>query len=335
MEKPVRILTNEKIRNFHEKVRHGLEHAINFMLGGQTTIEIGGFQPFLMPIETYLNAYKKQSILVKIHAENGFSGELYWFFELKSAIALGCMMRMMSPSATEEKLASNSFDATDQDAFGEVGNQLCGILDRAFRNLTRKSIHLKMDFDKKVYPEEAMSLNTFVRDEEYVVLLSSLTIHKRSTEKLTLLLPRSLYEVLLNLEVSLEGVITKIILVHTRDKDLIEKIQTQINSRNRKVIVCEEPDEILTMVDMKNVAAVGLELPDQGTPFSVNEAIFMKRLASNRTLMSLPYFLTWSNINPVSKIEAELLGLKGTTTGDFKTNFLPWANAMVPERAKS
>lgn len=332
MEKPVRIVSNEKIRTFNDKVRFGLEHALNFMMASDEKITIGTMEPFLMPIEAYVSAYKKQSILIKIHAENSFSGELYWFFELNSAIVLGCMMRMMTPSAVEERLAAKTFDASDQDAFGEVGNQLCGILDRAFRTLTKKNIHLRMDFERKVYPEEAIKTSTFLNKEEYVVLLSSVTIPSRGTQKLTLLLPRSLYEVLLNMELALEGIHPKIVLVYTWDEEFKEKIQTEINSRYRKVLIANEADDIFTMVDKERVAAVGIHLKNVGTPFSMQESIWMKRLAGNRTLSKLPYFLTWQNINPQSHLEADRLGLKGASTGSFQDNFLNWVNSIVVEK---
>ncbi len=154
MEKPVRIVSSEKIRNFNEKVRNGLEHALNFMLANDdgSKATISSFEPFLMPIETYISAYKKKSILIKLHASKAFEGELYWFFEMKTAVVLGGMLRMLPAAALQEKVEEGTFDATDQDAFGEVGNQLSGILDRAFRTLTSKDVHLRMDFNKKSTP---------------------------------------------------------------------------------------------------------------------------------------------------------------------------------------
>ena len=145
-----------------------------------------------MPIESYIAAYKKKSILVKIFVEKAYVGEVYWFFEFQSAVVLGGMLRMLPAPALAEKVAKGEFDATDQDAFGEVGNQLSGILDRAFRTLTRKNIHLRMDFNKKVYPDETIKLETFLNREEYVVLLSEVNIPSQCKQKLTLLLPRSL-----------------------------------------------------------------------------------------------------------------------------------------------
>lgn len=159
LEKPTRITGNEKMRTFNERVRNGLEHALNFMLAAESTSKftVTAFEPFLMPIESYINSYKKKSVLVKLYAEKAYEGELYWFFEIKSAIVLGGMMRMMTPSSLQERVTAAIFDETDQDAFGEVGNQLSGILDRAFRTLTNKNIHLKMDFKRRCIPTRASS----------------------------------------------------------------------------------------------------------------------------------------------------------------------------------
>jgi hypothetical protein len=337
MEKPVRINENEKIRTFNDRVKNGLEHALNFMLGTDeaTKLTISHFEPFLMPIDAYIKAYKKQAVLIKLFSDHAFKGELYWFFELKAAITLGSLMRMLPFSSLEEKLAKNSFDATDQDAFGEVGNQLVGILDRAFRSITKKDIHLTMDFNKKVYPDETISLSSFLNHEEYVVLLCTLTIPKHGGSKLTLLLPRSLYEVMLNLEVSLEGITPKTVLVNSWDEELVEKIQTEMNSRYTKIVVVPKPDDILTMLETPGLAAIGMDLKQLSFPLAMQEAIFLKRLAANRTFVKIPYFLTWGN-NPTEAgvKELEKLGIKGATTGSFKENFPRWAHSFTADPSK-
>jgi chemotaxis protein CheY-P-specific phosphatase CheC len=329
MIKPVRIIENEKIHTFNERVRGGLEHALNFMMGDDSKIQISGFEPFLMPVETYLHAYKKKSVMIKIHSDRDYKGELYWFFEMPTAVALGSLMRMMPPSAIDEKLASGEFDAADQDAFGEVGNQLSGILDRAFRSLTRKDIHLKMDFEKKVYPNETIQLSSFRNYEEYVVLLTNITIPKRGSQKITLLLPRSLYEVMLNLEVSLEGITPKKVLIYSFKENSSESVRTALNSRTVKVISLENADEVLTAIDQEGVAAVGIDLKRLTFPLGHADNILLKRLASNRSLARVPYFLTWEEASPEeAKILAQM-GLNGATTGSFLNDFPNWAKALL------
>lgn len=331
MEKPVRILTNEKIRAFNDKVRNGLEHALNFMLGtdGNNKVQISSLEPFLMPVETYISAYKKKSVLIKVFAENDFTGELYWFFELRTAIVLGSLMRMMAPTAFDEKLKAEIFDATDQDSFGEVGNQLIGILDRAFRSLSNKNIHLRMDFNKKVYPDETIQLSSFLNKEEYVVLVSTITIPNHGAQKLTLLLPRSLYETMLNIEISLEGITPQQVLVYSWNPAIVEKMQLAMNSRYVKVIPVDSPDKILDKIETPGVAAVGVDLKEMKLPFAHQDLIFFKRLIANRTFMRLPHFVTWQHIEAQGLREAVTMGLLGANQGSFASEFPLWASSFL------
>jgi hypothetical protein len=327
MEKPVRIVSNEKIRTFNEKVRNGLEHALNFMLGTDEAakITIGTFDAFLMPVEAYIGAYKKKSILIKIFAGNAFQGELYWFFEIKTAVVLGGMLRMLPAPALAEKVAKGDFDATDQDAFGEVGNQLSGILDRAFRTLTNKNIHLKMDFNKKVYPDESIKLETFLNTEEYVVLLSEVNMPVHGKQKITLLLPRSLYEVLLNIEIQLEGITPKMLLVNSWNSDRIEALQSRLNSRYTKVIPVAKPEEVLEKLDTPNIAGIALDLRALTFPLPHAEAILFKRLAANRAFMRMPLFLSWENPSAEGLVELRKMGFGGATVESLVKAFPNWA----------
>ncbi len=336
LEKPVRIAGNEKMRTFNERVRNGLEHAVNFMLAGESNVKftVSAFEPFLMPIETYINSYKKKSVLVKVHAEKAFEGELYWFFEMKTALVLGGMMRMMTPTALQEKVAAAVFDDTDQDAFGEVGNQLCGILDRAFRTLTNKDIHLKMDFKKKVYPDETIKLETFIDKEEYVVLLCAITMPNFGTEKLTLLLPRTLYEVLLNLEIELDGITPKTLLVHSHDPERIAKLQKELNSRYTKVIPVEKADDLLTKIDQPNIAAIAIDFKMLVFPLAHLNQIFMKRLLANRTFMRIPSFICWGNPSDEGVKELQKMGFQGATKGSLEADFPQWATAFTQDPSR-
>lgn len=331
MEKPIRIVGNDKIRGFNEKVRNGLEHALNFMLAStdDSKIQIANFDIFLMPVEAYINAYRKKSVLIKIHAEKDFVGELYWFFELRTAIVLGSLMRMMPAAAFEEKLRTEQFDATDQDSFGEVGNQLAGILDRAFRTLTSKNIHLRMDFNKKVYPDESIQVSSFINKEEYVVFLSSITIPNFGSQKLTLLLPRSLYETMLNLEIALEGITPKIVLLHSWDPEKTKRLQAAMNSRYVNVIPVAQPDELITLLDKPGVAAIGIDLKKTGFPLAHQDMIFFKRLAAQRLLSKIPYFLTWDGVDANGVQEIKKLGLLGATAGDLEKEFQSWSSSFT------
>ncbi len=336
MEKPVRITGNDKIRTFNEKVRNGIEHALNFMLGPESTakIQVTPFEPFLMPIEAYINSYKKKSVLIKLLAENAFTGELYWFFEMKTALVLGGLLRMLAPASLVEKVNQGTFDASDQDAFGEVGNQLSGILDRAFRTLTNKNIHLRMDFDKKVYPDEKIKVESFLNREEYVVLLCSITIPNFGTEKLTLLLPRTLYEVLLNLEIELEGIQPKSILVYSWDPARSEKLQADMNSRYTKVISVDKPDELLNKLEVPNLTAIALDFKVLSFPLAHQYQILLKRFLANRSFMRIPLFLSWENNSAEGVAELQKMGFTGATTASLLTDFPKWAAAFTMDTSR-
>ncbi len=272
MLKPVRIIANDKIKRFSHGISANLEHNLQFITGEKVTLS--PFEAFLMPIETYISAYKKKSILLKIFSDKDYQGELYWFFELKTSIVLGSMMRLLAPNVVEEKLKTSSFDEMDRDSFGEVGNQLCGILDRVFRDFTSKNIHLKMDFNKKVYPDENIQLSTFLAKEEYVVLISTIHIPKYESQKITLLLPRSLYEVMLNIELELEGIAPKLLLMYSHDLAFTESMQTKLNSRFTKLIRAENADDILHMAKAKNIQGIAVHLKEIQFPLSHQDTIF-------------------------------------------------------------
>jgi chemotaxis protein CheY-P-specific phosphatase CheC len=336
MEKPVRIQGNEKIRSFNEKVRHGIEHALNFMLASDegAKFSIGAFEPFLMPIEAYLEAYKKKSVMIKIFADKAYKGELYWFFEIKTAVVLGSLLRMLPASSLNERLDRMEFDEMDQDAFGEVGNQLCGILDRAFRALTTKNIHLRMDFKKKVYPDETIQIGSFQNKEEYVVLLCSITHAQFGTQKITLLLPRSLYEVLLNLELDLDGITPKLVLLYSWNEEQLEALQTELNTRYTKIIPLRSADEVITKCEMPGVVAAGVNMKSLGFPLTHNDTIFIKRLAGHRGLSKVPFFFSWENSKQPEVDELRDMGLTGATPAAMAQHFSRWVKAFTQDPAK-
>lgn len=331
MEKPVRIIGTEKIRTFNEKVRNGLEHALNFMLATpqDAKIAIGGFEPFLMPVEAYLGAYRKRSVMVKIHAERAFQGELYWFFEMKTAVALGGMLRMLLPPVLADKVEQEIFDEGDRDAFGEVGNQLCGILDRAFRALTRKDIHLRMDFEKKIYPNENIRPEAFLDKEEYVVLLSDITLPGQGRQKLTLLLPRSLYEVLLNIEIELDGIVPRTFLVYSWSQERVEKLQAELNCRRAKVLALADPADALTALDTPGLTGIGMDLKPVSFPLSHGDGIFFKRLLTSRAFMQVPLFLSWDGHTEEGARELRAMGFTGASIGSLADGFAGWVRAIM------
>jgi hypothetical protein len=48
---PIRIIQNERLKNFCQKIAEGLEKASAFITGQK--VVIGGFEPFLMPTDFF------------------------------------------------------------------------------------------------------------------------------------------------------------------------------------------------------------------------------------------------------------------------------------------
>ncbi len=331
MEKPVRIIATERIKTFNHKVSHGLEHALNFMLGTdeETKIKIADFDCFLMPIESYLAAYKKNSILLKVYSDKDFKGEIYWFFELPAAILLGAILRILPEPILKEKLANQNFEKEDADSFGEVGNQLCGILDRAFRTLTAKNIHLTLDFDKPVFRDTAIEPSIFKNKEEYVVLLTTITVPKHGSQKLTLLLPRSLYEVMLNLELGLEGITPKTIVLYHPDEFYTEALRQATNNRYRKIIAAKEPDDIFNCLEDESIVGVAIHLKRLSFPLEHSDSILIKRVAANKKLAKLPLLLTWGNPSAEGVATLTAMGISGASEENFDKAFPTWLDSAT------
>jgi hypothetical protein len=91
----------------------------------------------------------------------------------------------------------------------------------------------------------------------------------------------------------------------------------------------ETPEDILNKVDNPGICAVGIDLAGMNFPLTMQDSIYLKRLASNRALMKLPYFLTWAQPTEAGLKEIEKLGLKGATTGQFLANFPAWAQVFT------
>jgi hypothetical protein len=331
MEKAVRIIGTERIKGFNHRISHGLAHAVNFMLGSDegATIKISDFDCFLMPIETYLSAYKKNSILLKIYSDKDYKGELYWFFELPTAITLGALMRKLPEKILQEKIKGLNFENEDADSFGEVGNQLCGILDRAFRTLSSKNMHLTLDFKKPVFRDQAIETSLFKNKEEYVVLLATMTFPKHGAQKTTLLLPRSLYEVMLNLELQLDKITPKTVILYHPDEFYTEALRLATNNRYKKVIAAEKPEDVFTSLEGEGIVGAAIHLKQIKFPLEHQDSIFLKRIASNKKLKKLPFLFTWENQTPEGYATLKAMGIDGAQEEPFDKAFPTWFDNLT------
>ncbi len=197
--------------------------------------------------------------------------------------------------------------------------------------MTKKNIHLRMDFNKVIYPSESIGVKNFLNTEEYVVLLATVTIPKHGGQKLTLLIPRSMYEVMLNLELNLQGIEPKNVLVYSADENMREKIQKDLNSRYTKVWVFEQPEDLLPSLDKLKVSAVGFDFKKLQFPLQLQDQILLKRMGANRALAKLPYFFTWEGAADAEVDEVKKLGLNGATTGNFAANFPLWCRSFTQD----
>lgn len=336
MEQRAKIVVNEKFTKFCEDIRAGLEVALNFMLGtGSSKVNISKFDAYMMPMETFLAEYQKKAVIVRLYVANDYVGEIYWFFEMKSAIIFGSLMRMIPLGAVNDKIRRDVFDTTDHDAFGEVGNQLCGILDRAFRQMTGKNVHLRMDFKKSIYPSESVTLDHFIHKEEYVTLIANMNMPQEyGMQEMTLLLPRSLVQVMLNIEVELESFKAKKVLLYHWNPNLREKIQTEMNSRYTKVVPVEAPEEIFAKLDLENIFGIGIGLRKLRFPLPHDDTIFLRRLAGKLQLSHTPYFLGWENPSDEGLRELAKVGLTQATKANLAVDFIRWADAITMDPSR-
>jgi hypothetical protein len=153
-------------------------------------------------------------------------------------------------------------------------------------------------------------------------------------QKLTLLLPRSLYEVLLNLEIQLTGITPKVVYIYSHSEDRLEKLQAEMNSRYTKVLTLEKPEQILEKLETPNLVAVGLDMKTMNFPLPHADAILIKRMTANRSLMKMPLFVSWDGANDGSVLEMQKLGLQGATKTTLETGFPAWAQTFTQDPSK-
>jgi hypothetical protein len=329
MIQPAKIVVNEKIRGFFTLLGLKIEESLQFITSEK--VSLSPFDAFLMPRDTYLHAYKKKSVLIKIHAEKLNPCQLYLFFELQTALATGALMRMMPTPAIMERLKAESLDQVDQDSFGEVGNQLCGILDRVFRNYSGKDLHLRMDFDKKIYPDESIKPETFSNKEEYVVLVSTITIPNYTAQKVTLLMPQSYFELLNSQPTRLENINQAPLLLYTHDQDFAAQMSKQINGRYARLLVAPAPDDILHMSKEPALKGIAVHLGPIKFPLDHETTIFLKRFAHHDMFNRVPLIFTFENADPAGIAELTNLGIKNVGPNNVRKIFYTWATKLIPE----
>lgn len=337
MLKPIRVLPSDVIDIFSANLAVELTNTLKFILMGYP-VELTPFEAYSMPIDTFFDTYKKKSVMLKVDVEGVDDQRIHSFFEFNTAIVLGCLMRQMQDSMIQGMLTSQSFSGPVPDAFGEIGNQFTGTLDRVLRNLSRDPIHLILDFKKKVFPDETIAIEQFENKEEYIVWSSTITIQGYGKQKLMVLFPQSLFERIIGQKIRLAGIVPKKVILYSHDKNFASYLQERIQSRYFQMELAADPGDIVHLSKDPTTALICFDFGTIQFPLTHDMKIFAKRINLAKISPDIPMW--FSMINPRHDIclELEANGLRGTTLADSKKELENWIRAQlkkIPVRENS
>lgn len=154
-------------------------------------------------------------------------------------------------------------------------------------------------------------------------------------QEMTLLLPRSLVQVMLDIDVELESFKAKKVLLYHWNPNLLTRIQMEMNSRYTKVIPMDTQDEVFSLLGADNVAAVGIGLRKLRFPLPHDDTIYLRRLAKELINSHIPYFLSWESPSDEGLKELARIGLTQANKLSIEKDFIPWADRITrdPTRA--
>lgn len=328
MLKPVRIVETDHNNQLLKFAAREFATTLSFILMGPQ-VEVSNFDAFCMPIATYLQSYRRKSVLLNIEIERDPNRRIYAFFEFNAAITLGGVMRQHQDATIQQKIQSGEFSGEIRDAFGEIGNQFTGALDRIVRDHTHAKAHLILDFKRHVYPDEAIALDHFIDKEEYVVWLADVTVAGYPKHKLTVLFPISFYEDMAGQRIHLQGIAPKKILLHSWDKAFAESIAKRIYSRHFVVETVDQYSDIVHRAKEPNVCIVCLDLDGLANPISHDHRIFAKRMQNAKIPDSVPFWVSMKHPDSGIGAQLELEGLRGVNMRDAKKDLLGWIQEQI------
>lgn len=320
---PVKLVESDKNRRLSNLLWQEMSKLLQFIIAPD--VYFSPFHMFMMPLETYLKAYKKKSIMLKVHAEMRQERNFYLFFEYDAAIVLGAYMRMNTESVIHEKLAKQNFDEGDRDAFGEVGNQLVGCLDRLLREFAIENIHLTLDFKRNVYPDEEILISSFENDKEYIVLLSELKVPGFPKTKVTILVPQALFETIIGQPVELQGVKPKFVVFSSFDQSTIDQVSEGLRSRFTRVRSSVAADDAIHLIKEGGVCCAGFELAGIEAPLAQQNKILLKRIFNIRGIDNIPLFFSMKDPSPAKVKELRDAGCKTISMDPASKVFEKWA----------
>lgn len=227
------------------------------------------------------------------------------------------------------KIDNQEYVGPIADAFGEIGNQFTGTLDRVLRNLSKTPLHLILDFKKRIYPDEAISIDQFNDSEEYIVWVSTITLQGYGKHKITLLMPQSLYERMIGYRVRLEGITPRKIVLWTWDPKFSQVLKEKIESRYFTVELATQPGDIVHLSKDPNCCAIAIDFNQIAFPLAHDMKILAKRLQMAKIPESIPMWISMGNPSHDICLEFENMGLRGATLADAKSNLEPWLQAQL------
>lgn len=337
MLKPIRVTPTEQSQEFAFKLTSELETILQFMLMGNPC-ELTPFEAFSMPISTYLQAYRKKSVLITVDIEGSETDKIYIFFEFTSAIVLGCYLRQQPELVIKAKVKSQEFPGIAQDAFGEIGNQFTGALDRSIRHLSNAELHLVMDFEKNIFPDEKIAEDFFIKRKEYIVWVSTLTLEPYSKEKLTMLIPQNVFEKIIGQRITLVGLIPQKVAFYSHDKEFAKYVKENVESRYCFVDIQDDLGDIVHCAKSSEYSIVVLDFPEVSLPVPHDIDMFIKRILKTNFQNSKKVWVSVQNATPSSVDALQFAGLRSASLADAKKDLIPWINntvkAMVSDPSK-
>lgn len=318
---PVKLVESSKNRRLSNLLWQEMSKLFQFIIAPD--VYFSPFQMYMMPLDRYLQVYKKRSIMFKVKAEMKLDRHFYLFFEYDAAIILANMMRMTPASTIEEKLEKQTFNDKDKDAFGEVANQLTGCLDRLMREFLTENIHLVMDFEKNIYPDEKIKASSFESDREYAVLLSELKIPGFGKTKVTILIPQGLFEDIIVSPIELQGITPRYVVFYSHDDALRSRLEQDMRTRFTRLLTAAKPDEAIDLIRGNDVTCVGFDFDEINAPLDQGMKILVKRILT--AVRDLPLVVFMKKPNPVVAKALMEEGIKGVSINPAEKVFRKWA----------
>ena len=142
---------------------------------------------------TYFADMDDAIFVASIETREEYPGQFYMIFSLRDAILLSGLLLGIPLQRISEKRKLAIMEADDVDAFGEIMNQVIGSFNSVFKASLPEKIHLKLNVPKKFVPGiDEMSDEEPIPADEYVLFRSQLTMDGVEMDRLDLLMPLSL-----------------------------------------------------------------------------------------------------------------------------------------------